>query len=276
MIPLPVYIAAAQPNLAAGYDDFVLADAQYAGLGTDVDLWTTSQVAELDRDVQEAYGWCLYPQTIPGERVPHVWTWTEQTTTLTTVLAQYNYTLPADFGSLCGQYMYWPSGSAYDPPYRTNDGDILFNRQHSTTSGRPQFFAIRWLAQTAGLNQRQEVIFWPTPDAEYVLTYRYAVLTGRLSKTNPYPLGGPRMAVLMREACKAIGETKKNGVRGDQWGMFMAALQSAIQLDKGTNTTPTVGMMRGSGYGDCYPRGVSGTAKYYFGPNAAGAYSLEV
>ena len=275
MLAILFNLSTQPPSLAAGYNEFRLAAGYHSGYGSDESEWTTAQAAELDRDVQEAYGWCLYPQTIPGERVPHSWTWLEQTTTLTTVASQYNYTLPADFGSLCGQYLYWPSGSAYAPPYRTNDSDILFKRQFSSATGRPECFALRWLAQTSGLNQRQELIFWRTPDAAYVFTYRYAILTGKLSKTNPYPLGGPRMAQLMREACKAIGETKRNGARGDQWGVFMASLLSAIQLDKGTNTTPTVGMMRGSD-AQVYYRGVTGTAKYYFGPNAAGAYTLEV
>lgn len=231
-------------SLTCGYTDFRSAVAYHCGYGVDGSLWTTAQIADLDRDVQEAYRWVLYPDSIPGERVPHVWSFLEQTTTLTTVADDYDYTLPADFGSIVGHYVMWGSGEGYAPLYRVSDTDLLFRRSNRTTTGRPECFALRWQAQTAGVNQRQEMLMHPTPDAAYVLTYRYAVLTGRLSLTNPYPLGGSRMSQLMLEASKAIGETKKNGQRGDQWALFMSRLMSAIQLDKGTNTPTTVGVMR--------------------------------
>ena len=255
------------PSLIAGYDDFRASTALSCGWGYDSTNWTTAQAAELDRDVQEAYRWVLYPQTIPGERVPHTWSFMQQTTTLVTTASDYDFDLPTDFGSFVGQHMFWPSGSGYDPPYKTNETDILLRRQNRTTTGRPERFAIRWKPQTPGLLQRREVIFEPTPDSAYTLTYPYAVDPGKLSATNPYPLGGSRISQLMIEACKAIGETKKNGARGDQWNLFMAELHSAIQLDKGTNTTDTVGVMRpigGHGYGVLQDK--RPTTSYYYGP----------
>jgi hypothetical protein len=276
MVPLPLYLVHAEAGLLAGYDDFKRAAGIAVGWGSDDTLWTTQQSAELDRDVQEAYRWCLYPQTIPGERIPHTWSFLEQTTTVVTTSGTYNYTFPTDYGSFVGRFMIWPSGEGYDPPYRTNDTEILMLRQHQTTSGRPQCFATRWLAQTRGSNQRQELILWPTPDATYTLTYRYAVLTGPLGTDNPYPLGGPRMSQLLLEACRAIGEYKKNGQRTDSWSVFITELQSAIQLDKGSNTSPTMGVMRGADTGYGYRQRKRGTATYAFGPDAAGAYTLEV
>lgn len=280
MIPLPLYIAHFQPNLLAGWTDYRLELAAWLGYGADSTQWTNDEISELNRHIQEAYRWILYPQTIPGERVPHTWSWLEQTTTLATTASDYDYTLPADFGSFVGQHLMWGSGVTYYHPHRTNDTEILFLRAHSEQSGRPQCFALRWAAQTAGSNQRQEMILYPTPDASYTLYYKYAVLTGPLSETNPYPLGGPRTSQLMMEAIRAIGETKKNGARGDQWTVFMEQMRSAIQLDKGTNTTPTLGVLAGSSDGYGY-RGLrtSGEASYYYGPSAAyGAslYELEV
>ena len=84
-----------------------------------------------------------------------------------------------------------------------------------------------------------------TPDTAYNLGYEYAVLTNKLSKRNPYPLGGPRITQLMTEACKAVGEAKKNGKRGDQWNIFREQLTDAIAMDASTLTDRTVGVMRG-------------------------------
>ena len=281
MIPLPAYIAHLQPNLGAGYTDFRYAIAFYIGHGSEPDLWTMDQKAELHRDIQEAYRELLYPPTMPGEMTPHVWSFLQPWTTLTTTEDDYDQTLPADFGSFVGQYMLWPEGQGYSPPYRTNPTNIMALRQHRSTSGRPQCFAIHSRAQTSGLQQRQEVLWYPTPDDEYVLNYPYAVLTGKLSRTNPYPLGGPRMAQLMIEACKAVGEAKRDGVRGDQWGRFLANLHSAIRMDKATNTSPTVGQMRGASINIMGLQQTRPNTSYYFGPSVSahnlvdGAYTLE-
>lgn len=281
MIPLPAYLAQQTTNLVAGYTDFMLELAAFLGYGVEPGEWTSSQRAEMARDIQEAYRWCLYPKTIPNDKIPHVWSFLEQTTTLTTAADDYDYTLPADFGSFVGQYMFWPEGSGYDPPYRTNESDILFRRQHRSTTGRPQMFAIRWKSRTSGLSQRQEVLLFPEPDDAYTLTYTYAVLTGKLSTTNPYPLGGPRMAQLVMEACKAIGEAKKNGQRGDQWAIFLESLMSAIQMDSGTNTPRTVGVMRGAGLNLGSLQSKRPTTSYYYGPWVSannlvdGQYTLE-
>jgi len=271
MIPLPIYL---QPEveLLLGYNQFRQALGFHLGYQGDESLWTTAQLAELDRDVQEAYRWCLRPQSIPGERVPHVWSWLEQTTTLVTAVDDYDYTLPSNFGAFVGRHFFWPAGSAYASIYSTRDANILLRRQERTTSGRPECFAVRWRAQVSGQDQRREVLFWPTPDAIYTLTYTFAIRTGPLSKTNPYPLGGQDMAQVMLEACKAIGENKRNGARGDQWATFLACLQSAIMLDKADNTTPTVGIMSG---GDVpyYPN-LRNDAVYSYGPDAAYGASL--
>lgn len=274
MIPFPIYLTAIQDNLEAGFNDFRRETALYAGMGADSSLWTSDQIAELARDVDEAYRWVLYPEPMPGERVPHVWTFLESTTTLTTTSGTYNYTLPEDFGSFIDVQLYWPLNSGFAPVYRVSDTEILRKRQWTDQTGKPLQFGLRWMNQTAGSQQRQELIMWPTPDGAYVFTYKYAVLIGKLSESNPYPLGGPRIAQLLIEACKAIGETKKNGGRGDQWKLFISRLRSAIMLDKGTNTSRTVGVMRGV-YDDEYMPQYQRSANYYFGPDIGGLYTLE-
>lgn len=278
MIPILFNLPTQPSSLMTGYSDYRFEIAETLGYGPTEEYWTTDQIASIERSIQKAYRWCLYPQTIPGERVPHVWTFMEQTTTLATTASDYDYTLPADFGSFVGNYFKWGSGSGYDPPFRVSDTDILIQRSQSTLTGRPQKFALRWRAQSAGATQLQEVIFWPTPDAAYTLTYTYAILPGKLERVNPYPLGGPRIAELLLQACRALGELSKTGQRGDQWAVFMTALQSAIQMDKGTNTTPTVGVF-GPNASVSY-RGTDGETTYYYGPyqnspeNGSALYSL--
>jgi len=277
------------PSLIAGWDDVLLLMSEYLGYGSDASLWTTTESAELERRINEAYRYILYPSTVPGEPLPHVWTWLEQITTLSTVKDDFDYTLPSDFGSLVGRFTYAAS-DGFGPIGNTSEQIVRELRQYSSASGRPSMCAIRWRAQTSGLNQLQEALFYPIPDAVYVLSYKYAVLAGRLQKTNPYPLGGPRVSQLLIEACKAIGESVKDGTgtQGPQWNVFRENLLAAIQMDKGTNQSPTVGRMvpQGYGVGPSYGnRSYVGSVSYSFGPGgvdgsgnaiADGAYSLEV
>lgn len=243
MTPLPIYLASQQPNLLVGFGEFLVEMASTVGYGVDPTLWSTAQAAELDRAVQESYRYVLYPSKIPGGAMPHTWSCLRQITTLTTVSGTVSYTLPADFGSLHGRFLTYPADTGFTPIMPTSAQKIRAMRQQSSQTGQPWLYALQWSAQTTGLSQRQSIMFYPTPDDAYVLTYEYAVLIGKLSYTNPYPLGGPRMSQLMIEACKAVGETKKNGFRGDQWGIFREALADAIALDASTNTERTVGMM---------------------------------
>lgn len=181
-----------------------------------------------------------------------------------TTAATASYELPADFGSMHSREMTYAEETGWIPVKRTSLVQIRKRNQWSSYTEHPWLFALDWKPQVSGMNQRQRITFYPTPDKAYVLSYEYAVLVPRLSQANPYPLGGPRITQLMIEACKAIGEAKKNGQRGDQWNIFREQLADAIDMDAATLTERTVGRME-SQY-DIYP----------FGPdNQYGERSLE-
>lgn len=231
------------PSLLAGYPDFLLAVAEYVGYGTDLALWTAQQQAELDRDVQDTYRMILHPARPSGTGLAHKWSFLLQLATLTTTNGTSTYTLPADFASIHGQVLTYPADFGFVTIKPTTALDIRERLQYSSQSGKPYFYATRWAAQVSGYNQRQEIVLYPTPDAAYVLTYQYAKVVEKLSMANPYPLGGMPMSQLMLEGCKAVGEAKKNGSRGDQWNIFERLLMDAIATDASTLTERTVGGM---------------------------------
>lgn len=241
------------PDLIAGYSTFQLELAAYLGYGTDSSQWSEAETAELDRAIDEAYRYVLYPSKIPGGGMAHVWSWLRRVTTLTTVNGTATYTLPSDFGSMHSKYLTYAPTTGAAPVQRTSAHQIREWNQWQSYSGYPCYFAIEWLTPTGGDVQRQQIELYPTPNSAWVLYYEYAVLTNKLSRTRPYPLGGPRISQLMIEACKAVGEAKKNGVRGESWAIFRESLADAIAMDAATLTERTVGRMRGQ-Y-DAYDRG---------------------
>lgn len=262
-----------QPVSSVGYSDYMARMSEYLGYGYDSSLWTTAQTNELDRRVDEAKNYVLYPSSIPGERIGHTWSCMEQLGTVTTEADEYEYSLPGNYGSPAGG-MTFEAGSGYGEISQTSEKILREARSMSDRTGRPEMFAIRWGTQGNGLSQFRKLQLYPTPDGEYVMTYPYVIVVRKLSSANPYMPGGPRIEQLMIEACKAVGEAAKNGARGDQWSIFMDRLYAAIQLDKGTNSEPSVGFMRGSNPGYAYGETV-GTVSYWFGPSSDGTYTLE-
>jgi hypothetical protein len=242
------------PSLLAGFTEFELEVSSFLGYGPDRSLWTAEELAEIDRSIQEAYRYILYPSRLPGGGVPHVWSWLRQLGSVTTESGTDTYTLDADFGSIHSRHLTYAANTYWAHVERTSAQDLRDRKQWSSQTARPYLFAIEWAPQTPGLNQRQRMILEPTPDDAYTLSFEYAILIGKLSKINPFPLGGPRISQLMIEACKAIGEAKKNGVRGDQWNIFKEELGDAIALDSSTLTERTVGRLR-SQYDEDDPSG---------------------
>jgi hypothetical protein len=104
--------------------------------------------------------------------------------------------------------------------------------QRSTSVGRPQFAAIRQSGSTGSAGQRQDVLWWPIPDAIYVLTYRYEAYAGKLTSGLPWPLGGMRHSEVILESCLAIAEQRANDERGIHTEAFMRLLPAAIAQDR--------------------------------------------
>lgn len=253
MIPLMFYLNVPPvPGLLMGYLDFRMELAAWLGYGTDSTYWEEAfpgATAELHRSVNEAYAWCLYPSTLPSEPVNHVWTHLEREGSIALVADQYEYSVPSDFASFSGDEMWWSNASTSGNLLKRMEiGQIVARRQYyQASTAYPQYFAVTWNPATLGESQTQKIVIHPPAASALTLLYRYAVNAEGLSETNPYPLGGQRMSQLVMEACRALGEYKKNGARGSAWDVFREALDSAIRMDRRTNTATTVGMMRGSG-----------------------------
>lgn len=280
MIPLVLYLSTPPtPGLLLSYTDFRLELAERLGYGADSDWWETSfpgSTAELHRLVNQAYRWCLYPHTLPDERVTHVWTFLQRDGSLTFAADDYQYDTPTDFASFVGEEMWWSSPSASSQRMRRVDVDTIRRKRQyfQSSTAYPQLFAIDWNYPSVGQAQTAKIIVHPTPSAASTVNYRYAFNPDALSTTNPYPLGGQRMSQLVLEASAALGEFKKNGSRGDSWGVFREQLDSTIRMDKHTQTTTTVGMMRGSDrlrFADPY----LGESQYYERSGVDGFVLLE-
>jgi len=229
----------AESSLSIDYVALLKAVALFLDMSTDSDDWTDEQEELLDTIVQDGYRLFLYPPAVeglPAQFIGYEWSFLKPVTTITTTADDEDQDLPDDFGRLVSAGFTFASGT--NAPFESvladvGEGYIRERRVLTTSSGRPKFAAIRTKAGAGATGQRKEVLWHPTPDAAYVLAYRYEAYTGSLDETNKYPLGGMKHAALVKLACLATAEEQLNDLSTHhQRDAFARALVAGIERDK--------------------------------------------
>lgn len=142
-----------------------------------------------------------------------------------------NWTLPDDFGRLVGDLHY--AANEYLSAITVIPLSIILEKRAQwDQSGNPEFAAVRYKACDGTIGSRQEILFYPEPDAYKVLTYQYEAYTGELSDAAPYPLGGMHLAELYIESCLAVAESRVTDEAGIHTVQFQAFLLDAIARDR--------------------------------------------
>jgi hypothetical protein len=203
------------------------------------------QLAELDRYVQDGIRQFYYPPRVEGVEPGREWSFLKPTTTLDTAASDGEQDLPDGFGRLLGDLHFEPDVYSV-PVIIVGEARLQSLRQQSDEEGRPQYAAIRFKDSTGAYGQRQEIVWWPVPDAIYTLTYRYEAFAGKLTDANPYPLGGMKHSALIIESCLAVTELKANDTRGIHWEQFARQLAESVAQDQ-RNGARFFGHMSGSG-----------------------------
>lgn len=225
----------AEPTLSLSFTDFRSRTARYLGWSPDSADWSSDETSRLDEIVQSGYRQFLNPPVLPN--VPkHRWSFLRPVTTLAMSANIYAYTLPDDFGGIEGTFRFAATDNRLGPIQIVGEGQIRALREGNTTTGAPQYAAIRPVntttTQTTG--QRFEAIFWPTPDAAaYTLGYRYTALVNKLSTSLPYPLGGMRHGETILASCLAVAELEENDEgEGPMHRRFVSLLIGSIEMDR--------------------------------------------
>jgi hypothetical protein len=230
----------ADSNLAVVYEDLVAEVAYFLGFGrkasTELDA---QQLALVDVKVQAGYHQFLFPPKLPQDPTVHIWSFLNPNATLSVVAADYDYDLPNDFGGVIGEFNY-AAGMARPPIPIVGEGQVMAARARANLSSYPKVAAIRPKPPTGTAEQHYEVLFYPTPDASYVLSYRYNVLTNRLTTSAPRAVGGMRHRQTLIESCLAQAEGG-NDEEGVHFRAFLRALESSIAYDRSMMAPQTLG-----------------------------------
>jgi hypothetical protein len=219
-----------ESTLSVTFATLKAAVGRYLGYGF-ADDWTADQDNEIELYVQAGVRQFYYPPAIEGIENGYTWSFLTPNTTIDTVADQTENTLPDDHARILDPMHHDPS--VYAPPVRVVSRPQLRRlRSGSDETGTPLFVAMREMASVGTTGQRKELMWWPTPDAVYTLTYQYEAYQGILTDAAPYPLGGMKHSELVTESCLAVAEQRANDERGIHWETFIMQLAAAIAQDR--------------------------------------------
>jgi hypothetical protein len=252
-----------ESTLSVGVVELRQEVGRFLGYGSVAINWSVSQLAEITRYVNSGVRRVYYPPAVQvgGQVVEagYEWSWLRPVKTLSIVAADGDYDLPDDFGRLIG-VINFAAASYLDPISIISVSKLLSMRAESDLSGTPKVAAIRYKTSTGSTGQRQEVLFYPEPDAALTLSYEYEAYSGALSDYYPYPLGGMQLAELYIESCLAVAESRVNEEIGNHSSQFNSLIVDAIARDRkrGARTFGQMGQPQGPGDVD-FRRGYTGT-----------------
>jgi hypothetical protein len=257
----------AESTLSLDYTALMNAVAYFLYGKTDSDTLNETEQVVVNRAIQAGYRQFLYPPAFEGV-FAHEWTFLRPVTTIDTVASDADQDLPDDFGRLIGGFAY--AAGAQVPPVLADVGEGYIRRLRMSMeeTGRPKFAAVRIKAGTGTEGQRREVMWYPTPDDAYTLSYKYEAFTGALdADNNPYPLGAMKHGETLKASCLAVADLDVNDERGARWDDFIRQLAASIQRDKREGAK----FFGHVGSGDQYESSsVSGMAAYPYSLTAYG------
>ena len=211
-------------NPARGtYQWLRLAVGQFLKYGPDVSTWDHDQDQFVDYLVQNGVAEFYVPP------VDHEWSFLRVGGSITTSNTDYDYDLPADFGTIIDDVTYDVDGGQKRLKL-ISEHAMRAKQATDDATGSPTYITIRPKAIDLTAVQGWEAVLYPTPDATLTIKYRYHAVPAVLTTSNLYPLGTNVHAETIKASCLACAECETSGP-GKMHERYMARLQASIAID---------------------------------------------
>lgn len=214
-----------ESTLSISYADLLIEVGGFLGYGVDSTAWNAAKLAEVDRYIQSGIRNFYYPPA------GYEWSFLNPSTTIATAVGDDAMDLPDALSRITGN-LHFAAALNCTPVTLVSEGQMMALKARTTTNAKPKCAAIRSKVSDGAGGQRLEIVYWPTPDAIYTLTYRYEAYSGKLTTLKPYPLGGMKHSELIIESCLAVAEQRGNDERGAHTERFAEMLAAGIEIDK--------------------------------------------
>lgn len=218
---------------------------RHMGVTSHPATWTTKQAEEVNEAIRGGLRRFYTPPVLPGEKYAHVWSFLRPKTTLQTVEDVYEYDLPEDLAFIDGPMTYDPGSSVLYPPVRrVAEYQVRAKHQQYQYSARPEIYATRVKTDVDGGGTRWEIVFWPTPDTEYSLHYRYQTNPGLLSSGIAKPVGGMPHAQTVIESCLLAADELMGTKTDARYARYMELLRASVSHDRVGSCPDNLGRSR--------------------------------
>lgn len=226
-----------EPTLALKFEDFILRVAEHLGVasyasGTAAVPTDAHDLEVCKRVVNDGYR--RFFNSNPR------WNWTNRAFTITfdsdaagdaVVNSEaWRYYMPDGFyGHLLGPITY-AENTGHLELVEHPEAKIRAMRQYSETTGYPYYYAVRPLAGDD--KRRWELIVYPTPESDLVVTGRCRIFPNKLTELTDTPNCGPQFDEALLAACLAEAERQKEDASTIQEAHWAEALTRAIAIDQ--------------------------------------------
>ncbi len=165
----------------------------------------------------------------------HAWSFLQPVKTFTLPSGQQFLPLPDDCGGVEGRITFTTTAGRQWRPIDFGGIGAVYEAyaRLPTQTGWPELCCIEAIkGTTINRGNRMHLHFWPIPDQDYTIQFRYYISPDYLSGAFPYAYGGPQHAETLLSACKAVAERDLDDMaQGPQQMNFQARLAISMELD---------------------------------------------
>lgn len=175
------------------------------------------------------------------------WSFLRPTYYITTAEDDYDYDLPSGYDGLLSSFTFAADeGELYGPIKLISEIGIRKMRQASDYSDRPRVGAVTPKTYDATSGSQKQLLLYPTPDDEYVISAKMRLRWLMIDSTNLYPIGGEILTQVIIESVLAAAERQVfDNPMGVHQTQFDRLLPSAVQQDRESTSPLCLGHDKG-------------------------------
>lgn len=168
--------------------------------------WDSAATAKIEAAIASGLRQFYFTPLMPGQSVPHEWSFLKPEYRLALVANDNEYELPDNFAHIEDPITI-ESDSVYQHVVKlTSQERINVFRQGAVTAGYPAFVALKLVTGNGASTPRYRLMVWPDPDQAYTLIFRYTMIPDLIVTAEPIPLCGAMHAETLMAACVAAAE----------------------------------------------------------------------
>lgn len=218
-------------NLKITFNELQREIGRHLGFNRVPSEWSADEafdVADIIRRGESAFYWGNGDLEIPS----HKWSFLCATEKIGLIAENANYDLPDDFIRLHSSFTF-TSAERMALLASASAESIRNKRAVENLSGDPVYYAVRAKPQ---IENRYELLVYPTPDQAGVIEYTYEKSPMRLSEANPHHLGSAAHSQTLLMSCimQADKSLNKEDVEANAQSKadFIECLRASISIDQ--------------------------------------------